>query len=243
MRQPELFWAADVETSDKAVQMMQRIGQTIDGIKVGLELFIAASIKGEPIVQQMKGFHLPVFLDLKLHDIPETVKRAARAAAESGADYLSVHAAGGPKMLEAAVEGAKGTGLKIWAITVLTSMDREQLTKTGWFGTDVEYMVRARAMLARETGCAGIVASPKEALAIRELMPDPSFTIATPGIRPRESEGKDDQKRVGTAFAACRDGSNFCIVGRPIRDAADPAAAAVTLKSEMLEGWKYSASH
>jgi orotidine-5'-phosphate decarboxylase len=178
-----------------------------------------------------------VFLDLKLHDIPETVRRAARAAAVTGAELLTVHAAGGRAMLEAAVagaaEGADGgaPATRVLAVTVLTSLDVKSLDAVGTRVGSVEELVVKRALLARDAGCAGVIASPLEVRAIRAAVGHEPL-IVTPGVR-AASAGGDDQRRTGTARQAIADGASAVVVGRPIRDAADPVAAARALVAEL----------
>jgi orotidine-5'-phosphate decarboxylase len=167
-------------------------------------------------------------LDLKLHDIPETVERAVANACQLGANLLTVHATGGPRMLERALARAssEGTGLTILAVTVLTSLDSEDLKQVGVAATTAEQVERL-AKLAWSVGIRGFVCSPSDAQKLRtELGPD--AYLVTPGIR--SSAGNDDQKRVGTPGDAIRAGSSLLVVGRPIRDARDPAIAAAEIQ-------------
>ena len=168
-------------------------------------------------------------LDLKLHDIPETVARATARVAELGAGLLTVHAAGGRAMLEAAVRAA-GPTTRVLAVTVLTSLDDADLTAIGAIGPVAE-LVRRRAELAIAAGCAGVVASPHEVATIRAIAPA-GFLIVTPGVRPAGSAA-GDQKRVMTPREARAAGADLVVVGRPLRDAADPAAAARAIVEEL----------
>jgi orotidine-5'-phosphate decarboxylase len=167
-------------------------------------------------------------LDLKLHDIPETVARAAARVATLGAALLTVHTGGGRAMLEAAVRAAGAT--RVLAVTVLTSLDDADLAQIGAQGPVRELVVR-RARLALEAGCAGVVASPHEIAAIRAIVPS-GFLIVTPGVRPAGAAA-GDQKRVMTPREARLAGADLVVVGRPLRDAADPAAAARAIVAEL----------
>jgi orotidine-5'-phosphate decarboxylase len=180
-----------------------------------------------------------VFLDLKLHDIPETAHRAARAIAGQRVEMLTVHASGGRTMLTRAVAGARsgtpGPPPKVLAVTVLTSLERSDLAEDGHPLTVEELTVR-RARLAEEAGCDGVIASPQEVAAIRRVV-SRSFLVVAPGVRPAGSGATtDDQKRVATAKEALDAGADAVVVGRPIRDARDPHAAAVALLRELEPG-------
>lgn len=200
-------------------------------LKVGLEAF---SAHGPALVEELAVLGPRIFLDLKLHDIPATVGRAAVNCAACGASMLTVHAMGGRKMLEAAVEGAaKGsTGDRptIVAVTVLTSLDSTALRELG-MEKSPEKLVRSWADLARRCGLDGVVASAREAAALRKDF-GREFLIVTPGIRPAASAA-DDQRRVVTPADAVRAGSDVLVVGRPITRAEDPAAAAMEIAAEM----------
>jgi orotidine-5'-phosphate decarboxylase len=199
---------------------------------VGLELFVE---EGPKAVDLGREVGLPVFLDLKLHDIPETVDRAVGRAASLGARMLTVHASGGRAMLRRAVERARkeGTGLEILAVTVLTSLDAGDLADAG-VGGDVPSQVGRLARMAWTEGVRAFVCSPHEAASLRTTL-GPEATLVTPGVRPGGAPGKDDQKRTMTAAAAIAAGASWVVVGRPIRDAADPLAAARALALEVQE--------
>jgi orotidine-5'-phosphate decarboxylase len=199
-------------------------------LKVGLELFVA---EGPNAVAIGKETELPVFLDLKLHDIPETVERAVAGAARLGARYLTVHASGGPEMLRRAVLGAEkaATRLEIVAVTVLTSFDAHDLERIGVsLGATPEAQAERLARLAYAQGVRAFVCSPNELRALRSDLGD-AVTLIAPGIRPSSAKG-DDQKRVATVDRAIRDGADWLVVGRPIRDSASPLAAAQAMLEE-----------
>jgi orotidine-5'-phosphate decarboxylase len=220
----KLIVALDHPAADAALAQVAALGDAVARYKVGLELFIA---EGRALVDELHRRDKRVFLDLKLHDIPETVRRAAEVAAKLGVDLLTVHAAGGRAMLEAAVAGAGNT--KVLAVTVLTSLDAQDLAADG-IGDGTEAAVLRRARLAHAAGCAGVIASPHETAAIRAQLPSP-FLIVTPGVR--LAAAGDDQKRVATPKAAIAAGADAIVVGRPIRDAKDRRAAADEILREL----------
>ena len=214
---------ADAERGARAVE-----GQ-VGVLKVGLELFVR---EGPRAARLGSDFGAEVFLDLKLHDIPETVERAVASAAALDVRYLTLHAAGGPRMLERAAKRAEGSGLVLLAVTVLTSLDAGDLAAIGMPGDPAAQVLRL-GRLARDSGVGGLVCSPAEVAAIRaDLGPD--MVLVTPGIRPAGA-ASDDQKRVATPGAAIRAGASILVVGRPIRDAADPRAAAQSILAEIAE--------
>jgi orotidine-5'-phosphate decarboxylase len=222
-----LIAALDVPGRNEAHALIARLGRVPSWVKVGLELFIA---EGEAFVTDLAA-HNRVMLDLKLHDIPETVARATRQAAALGAGLLTVHAAGGRAMLEGAVRAARDVGdTRILAITVLTSLDEADLISIGTIGP-ISAQVDRLARLARDAGCDGVVASPHEIAAIRAAC-GPDFLIVTPGVRPAGAVA-GDQKRLMTPAAARAAGADLVVVGRPLRDAADPAAAARAIVQEL----------
>ena len=221
-----VFVALDLPSLPEALALAELLGDDAPRVKVGLELFVAA---GPDALRAFATRGREVFLDLKLHDIPETVRRAAEAAAAHGARFLTVHAEGGRAMLEAAVLGA-GASCRVLAVTVLTSLARADLQADGHPLDPAELCVR-RAKLAVEAGCAGVVASPREAAAIRAAVGDRPL-IVTPGVRP-DGTPLGDQKRVDTPRAAIAAGASAVVVGRPIRDAADPRAALRAILAEL----------
>lgn len=220
-----LIAALDTPTRDEADALVTRLGGVPSWVKIGLELFCA---EGPAIVRDYTARGLSVMLDLKLHDIPQTVARATAKVASLGAGLLTVHAGGGRAMLEAAV--AHAGDMRVLAVTVLTSLDDGDLADVGAQGP-VADLVKRRAQLAQRAGCHGIVASPHEVRSVRELVPA-EFLIVTPGVRPAGSAA-GDQKRVMTPGDARRAGSDLVVVGRPLRDAPDPAAAARAVVAEL----------
>ncbi len=220
-----LIFALDVPSADEAKRLLDRTGDIVGFVKIGLELFAAA---GPDIVREAVARNKRVFLDLKLFDIGETVKRAAAAATDLGATFLTVHAAG--QTVRAAVEGRGRSSMKILAVTVLTSFSEADLGELG-VGESIRDTVLRRARLAAASGADGIVASGGEAAMIRrEFGKGP--LIVVPGIRPAGSS-HDDQIQVTTPAGAIAAGADYLVVGRPIRDAADPAAAARAIQAEI----------
>lgn len=218
----------DVESSDEALTWVDRLGDQGEFYKVGLELYTRA---GPEVVRELIDRGKRVFLDLKLHDIPNTVAGAVRAASDLGVDLLTVHASGGPTMLKAAARARSG-GLRVLAVTVLTSLSPDEMS-TVW-GREIRSVreeVGRLAVLAQEAGMDGIVASALEASWVRSQVGD-DFMIVTPGIR---SAGADrgDQSRVATPTDAIRAGADYLVVGRPITQAADPAAALAAVIEEV----------
>jgi orotidine-5'-phosphate decarboxylase len=220
-----LIAAIDTPTRGEADALVTRLGGVPSWVKIGLELFCA---EGPSIVQDYAKRGLSVMLDLKLHDIPETVARATAKVAALGAGLLTVHAGGGRAMLEAAVKHAGE--MRVLAVTVLTSLDDADLADIGAQGP-VGELVKRRAELAQRAGCHGIVASPHEVAAVRGIVPS-EFLIVTPGVRPAGTAA-GDQKRVMTPKQARTAGSDLVVVGRPLRDAQDPAEAARGVVAEL----------
>jgi len=221
-----LIAALDAPSRADADALIARLGGVPSWLKLGLELFCA---EGPAIVADYVAQGHRVMLDLKLHDIPETVARATRRVAALGAGLLTVHAGGGKAMLEAAVRAAGAT--RVLAVTVLTSLDDADLAQIGAFGPMRDLVVR-RAELAIAAGCAGVVASPHEIAAVRAIAPA-GFLIVTPGVRPAGGDA-GDQKRVMTPREARDAGADLVVVGRPLRDAADPASAARAIVGELV---------
>jgi orotidine-5'-phosphate decarboxylase len=220
-----LILALDVQSVDEAKRLLDRVKDSVAFVKIGLELFTAA---GPDIVRWVLAQRKRVFLDLKLLDIGETVKRATAAAAELGVTFLTVHATG--QTVRAAVEGRGRSAMKILAVTVLTSFDEADLREMG-IVESVHDTVLKRARLAVSLGADGVVASGVEAVMIRkELGRDPIVVI--PGIRP-VGDSHGDQVHVTTPAGAIAAGGDYLVVGRPIRDAADPAAAARAIQAEI----------
>lgn len=224
-----LAFALDYPTLAEARAGAERVRGAVGVVKVGLELFVR---EGPAAVAIGRELGCEVFLDLKLHDIPETVDRAVASAAAFGVRYLTVHAAGGRRMLEQAARRAEGTGTTLLAVTVLTSLDARDLTDTGVTAAPSEQALRL-ARLATSSGIPGLVCSVGEVAELRATL-GPQVVLVTPGIRP-SGAGGDDQKRVGRPGDAIRAGSSLLVVGRPIRDAADPLAVARSIVAEIAE--------
>lgn len=226
-----LVVALDVPSAKEALAMADRLAGRVGMLKVGLELFCA---EGPAFVKALQA-RVPVFLDLKLHDIPTTVRRSLEALLKLDPRLIDVHAQGGPAMLEAAVEAvrahrAAGGRTELLAVTVLTSLDREALSALGHAGPPEE-LALAYAKLAHQAGCDGVVCSAWEATAIREACGE-GFHRLTPGIRPAGA-ALQDQARVMTPAQALKHGASWLVVGRPITHAVDPAAAAEAIVAEM----------
>ena len=220
-----LILALDVPSAVEAEQLLDRVGAQIRFVKVGLELYTVA---GPDIVRRLVMRGLRVFLDLKFLDIEETIRRATARVADMGVAFLTVHA--NRKALIAAVQGRGNSNLGLLAVTVLTNFDTHDLRDMG-IQRSLEDLVTARAALADQVGCDGVVASGKEPEAIRTRV-GPRLQIVTPGVRPL-GEGTDDHARVTTPSQTIASGADYLVVGRPIRDAADPAAAASNILAEM----------
>ncbi len=212
--------ALDVPDKTSLATLLDKLDGRPSFYKVGLELFVA---EGERAIELVRSRGGRVFLDLKLHDIPETVARAVSSAARIEAELLTVHTSGGYEMLSRAAEAAAGR-VKLLGVTVLTSLAEDDLRAEG-IEQSIPEMVRARARIAARAGIAGLVCSSHEIGAARGAAP--GLLIVVPGIRPAAGEGaaKADQKRVATAAQAIGNGADYLVVGRPVRDAADPAAA------------------
>ncbi len=224
--------ALDVPDCAALGKLLDRLDGRPAFYKVGLELFVA---EGERAVELVRARGGKVFLDLKLHDIPETVARAVASAARVQAELLTLHTSGGYDMLARAAEAAAGR-VKLLGVTVLTSLAEDDLRAEGVEQTIPE-MVRARARIAARAGIDGLVCSPHEIEAAHGAAP--GLLIVVPGIRPTAAPGtakKDDQKRVATAGQAITNGADYLVVGRPVRDAADPAAAFDELVREVQAG-------
>lgn len=221
--------ALDLPSLDSARALALAVKGAVGMLKVGLELYVEA---GPGAVGLGPEAGLPVFLDLKLHDIPETVERAVARASALGARMLTVHASGGRTMLRRAVERARkeGAGLEVVAVTVLTSLDAGDLADAGVAG-DVRSQVERLARMGWDEGVRAFVCSPHEAARLRGAL-GAEATLITPGVRAASDAGQDDQKRTMSAGEAVAAGASWVVVGRPIRDAADPLAAAQAFTRE-----------
>jgi orotidine-5'-phosphate decarboxylase len=223
-----LIVALDVSTAAAAQKIVAAVGDSALTYKVGMQLYTA---EGPQVVRDLVASGRRVFLDLKYHDIPNTVGAAVAEAAKLGVSMLTVHAAGSARMLRAAVEAAKvRPELIVLAITVLTSMDGNDLEKIGMQGTVKDSVVRL-ATIALANGCQGVVTSAREASALRAKLGQ-DFAIVTPGVRPAGSS-VGDQVRVVTPAEAIAAGATHIVVGRPITEAADPAAEAQAILGQM----------
>lgn len=221
-----LIIALDLPSAEQALALVNRIGEPGRFYKIGLELCMAPGFF--ELLERLKAADKRVFVDLKFFDIPETVARAIRNLAERGADFATVH--GNQGIMEAAA-AAKGADLKVLAVTALTSLDQGDLDDLG-FSCNVADLVLSRAKRALSAGCDGVVSSGLEVQRLRAEAPDKLICV-TPGIRPVENRSDGDQKRVMTPARAIAAGSDYLVVGRPIRDAADPRAAVEALQAEI----------
>ncbi len=224
-----LIVALDVPTAAQAREMARQLGGICRWVKVGLELYLVA---GAAIVEELASQGFSVFLDLKFHDIPNTVAGAVRSASSMGASLLTVHAAGGPAMLAAAAEAAaaQANSPRLLAVTVLTSMDAAQLAAIGVDASPADQVLRL-ARMARNSGIDGLVCSAEEIRVLRQEL-GPAMQLVIPGIRPVGSE-VGDQKRISTPADAIRAGANALVVGRPITKASNPAQAAEAILKEI----------
>ena len=219
-----LIFAMDVPDCDRARQLAEQLGDSVTFYKLGLELMMSGGYF--ELLDWMLARDKKVFADLKFYDIPATVGAAVRRIRNRGASFLTVH--GDKSIMEAAAEN-KGDDLKVLVVTVLTSLDRSDLGDLG-LDCDVGELVLSRARLAFETGCDGVISSGLEAPKLREHV-DPRLLVVTPGIRPADNASKGDQKRVVSVEQAFRNGADYIVVGRPIRDADDPRAAAESIQA------------
>ena len=232
-----LIVALDVDNFDKMKALVDELGDLISYYKVGMELYYSA---GSDTIRYLKEHGKKVFLDLKLHDIPNTVGHSVASVTRLGVNLITVHAAGGRAMMHAASRYAKITAdelgverPKILAVTVLTSFDDQGWQEVGGH-LPIQDHVLELAELAKSSGVDGVVDSPREAASIREMAGKDDFLIVTPGIRPSFAQ-TDDQKRIATPSQAFKDGSSMLVIGRPITQAIDPCAAARLILKEIKE--------
>ena len=227
-----LIVALDVDTFDEASALIDALSPAVDIFKVGIAPFTGF---GEKVLAKLAENNKKTFLDLKVHDIPNTVKNAARVAAEKNIFMMNFHCLGGEEMLRAAVDGAHqaskiGKTPILLGVTVLTSMGEEELAEVGLTGS-VKEKVEGFARMAKRAGLDGVVASAKEARAIKDFLGE-DFVVVTPGIRP-DWAAKGDQKRILTPRQALEEGADYIVVGRPIIQAEDPMEAARRIIEEM----------
>jgi orotidine-5'-phosphate decarboxylase len=229
MPKQNLAFALDYPRLADATPVLASLSSTIGFAKIGLELFTR---EGPDAVKRVRDAGVDVFLDLKLHDIPETVERAVASAAALGVRLLTIHCSGGTAMVQRAVTrcASEATGLQLLGVTVLTSLDASDLAAVGVQASPADQALRL-ARLAWSQGLRGFVCSPREVAALRSAL-GPDATLVTPGIRASGSDAHD-QKRAATPASAIVDGADILVVGRPIRDAADPAAVAAQIVEEV----------
>lgn len=226
MKHNPIIVALDVENAAEARALVERIGPAVDFYKVGLELYAEA---GMPFVRELIAGGKQVFLDLKLHDIGETVKRAtANIARVEGIRFLTVHALG--QVMRAAVEGRGASGLQLLGVTVLTSLDANDLAEDG-YALSVAELAAKRAANAKQAGVDGLVCSPHEVANVRRIV-GPGMKLITPGVR-SAGAATGDQKRVATPSEAIANGADYLVIGRQITRSADPAAEAARILGEL----------
>ena len=224
-----LCFALDVASADDALVWVDRLKDDVGLFKIGLELFIA---EGPSIVRQVRARGVDVFLDLKLHDIPQTVASSVTRAIALDVRFLTLHASGGTAMMKAAANAASSSSTTLLAVTALTSLSDQELLAAGHSGGAVT-LVPQLARLASSSGIGGLVCSPLEAEAVKRVAPQ--LVVVTPGVRaPGESKG--DQTRTRSAAEAVAAGADVVVVGRPIRAATDPRAAARALVEDIAAG-------
>lgn len=229
MADPKIIVALDYPSAAEALLLVERLSPSRCRVKVGLELYTAA---GPDFVRELTARGFSVFLDLKLHDIPNTVAQACRQAASLSVWMLTIHCHGGPDMLRAAVAAVSGRSLVV-GVTVLTSLSAAQLPVIG-VTDDMDTQVNRLAQLAADCGLDGVVAAPTEAARLRARFPSP-FRIVTPGIR-MAGDAAHDQSRFLTPGAALQAGADYLVVGRPITRAADPLAALIAIERDIACG-------
>lgn len=231
MSDPRIIIALDYATRDAAQDLVRRLDPSQCKLKVGKELFVAA---GPDFAASLVDQGYAVFLDLKFHDIPNTVAAACRAAARLGVWMMNVHALGGRAMLQAAREALENSPTRphLIAVTLLTSMQDADLAELGIAGTAQQNVMRL-AQLTQDCGLDGVVCSAREVNALRQALGQ-EFLLVTPGIRPAQAE-RGDQARVATPQEAIRNGSSYLVIGRPITQAADPLAALAAVRREIGE--------
>ncbi|HLH44256.1 MAG TPA: orotidine-5'-phosphate decarboxylase [Bryobacteraceae bacterium] len=222
-----LIVALDLPGVEPARAMAEKLDGVAEFFKIGLALQLAPGV--DQLIQSLIGAGKKVFLDYKYYDIPETVKKAVSRAAGIGVSFLTIH--GPSSLIRGAVEGRGASDLKLFTVTVLTSLDADDMAEMGYDKHSVQELALFRAKKALEAGCDGVIASGREAAKIKELSAG-KLLVVTPGIRP-EGHGEDDQKRRTTPRQAVLAGADYLVIGRPITDAADPRAAAAAMVEEM----------
>jgi len=229
VNEPRIIVALDYSSAEQALNLTSRLNPGLCRLKIGKELFTAA---GPGLIDQLVHDGFDIFLDLKYHDIPNTVANACKAAADMGVWMINVHAMGGRKMLSAAREAIAPGTVKLIAVTLLTSMDQNDLDDIGLQGSPEQIVLRL-AVLTRDCGLDGVVCSALETRQLRQKI-EPEFLLVTPGIRPQENSG-DDQKRIATPAAAIQNGSDYLVIGRPITQAQNPLHVLEQLNQEIRQ--------
>lgn len=229
-RKERLIFAMDVSSPDEAKALANQLGDSVIFYKLGLQIFMAGGYYD--LIKWLREKGKKVFVDLKFFDVPETVKSAVSQLKDRGVSFATVH--GNEEMLKAAVQ--EKNGLKILAVTVLTSLDNADLRDLG-FQCDVKTLVLSRAKRALQIGCDGVISSGLEAAELRKNLGD-NFLIVSPGIRPMENRTQDDQKRIATVKEAFLQGADYIVVGRPIRNAQDPKVKAEEIQQEIAALFK-----
>ena len=229
-----LILALDVDTKDEALKLVAELHDVVGYFKIGMQLYYSC---GNELIKEIHAIGGKIFLDLKLHDIPNTVYHAAKVISRQGVEMTNFHAGGGKEMLSKAVsgltEGSSNPPLAL-AVTVLTSLDDANLNNLG-ISTSVSETVANWADLAKASGCNGVVCSPMEISLVKERCGQ-DFVTVTPGIRPAWSV-KNDQKRITTPYDALAQGGDYIVIGRPIRTAENPREAAMKIVDEMAQGY------
>ncbi len=233
MRRPKdyIIFPLDFSEYESVVKYVELLKDVVGVFKIGLELFIS---QGPGIVGAIRSIcSNKIFLDLKLHDIPETVKRALLALTQYRPDFVTIH----PELPKGFLEGLELYQTKVLGVTVLTSIDKDMLGFMGYKDEDISDLVIKRARLSKEIGCHGVICSGHEVKKINEIFGE-SFITVVPGIRPKWVVSKDDQKRIMTPRDAIVSGADYLVIGRPIRDAKDPKSAALKISQEIESALK-----
>ncbi len=223
----KIIVALDVDEAEQALRLARQIKEYLTFFKIGSQLFTR---EGPDLVKRLLDLGVDVFLDLKFHDIPETVRKSVRAASALGVRFLTIHTSGGAEMIRAAIDGASGTPATVLGVTVLTSVDAETLREIGFTHSPAGQVLHL-ARLGQGAGLRGLVCSPLEIEPIRRQLGQ-EIVLVTPGIRSAGAPA-DDQKRTLSAAEALRLGASHLVVGRPITGAADPVAASLALLAEV----------
>lgn len=228
MQDPRIIVALDFSSAEEALQLARKLKPHLCRLKVGKELFTAA---GPQLIEKLRTMDYEIFLDLKFHDIPNTVASACKAAASLGVWMTNVHALGGRKMLAAAREAIPRGSTKLIAVTLLTSMDQNDIADIGLQGEPKQIVLRL-AKLTKDCALDGVVCSALEAVNLRQQF-GADFCLVTPGIRPADSQA-NDQKRITTPQQAMRNGASYLVIGRPITQSSDPLLMCQRLNTEII---------